>query len=394
MAFTYPTLDTTEKLQKFINGDPQLTGGFSSFQRLPSRGRYTKFLGGEFSQISYNILRISGPRVVLNSLEGIRFPERVLNHGETKLLQINHTPINRLDNAVFPNLLELVIIGNQITSLNGVRFPETLRYLTIENEQIQSLVGVHFPSNLVELNITGSRITSLKGVTFPVHVSSINLSNNQIASFDGMKFPLSLESLHLEHNNPTIIDTIRLLKYPTEVVMREIIRGYPATAEYFDSQRELKEFDMQKLQNHMLSIAKFLQPLILERKTIEEANLTEGNPRLFVRDTMNNADYLIPFDSTKTVQSAIDYLEQNYLLSVTNGYVKINLINSSNNNILDPSKIFAHENIQNENTLIIVQDNSRQPPQEGGRKQTKHNKLKMKRYKSRKCKRPFRLPIH
>lgn len=383
MAFNYPPIDTNEKLQRYIDGDPKLTDGRSPFSQLPNSEKYTKFLGRHGGYQS-NEFRISGPRMaLLESLEGIRFPERVINMGETKVLWIVNTNIHRLDNANFPNLLELNLMRNQINSLNGVRFPESLRYLTIENEPIQTLEGVQFPSNLAELHISGSRITTIKGITFPSKLTSLNLSNNQIVSFDGMKFPPLLEHLYLD-NNPLFdnIQTISLLENPSETVIRDIIRAYPQTAEYFEQQKESDKLTIGKLQNHIRSITAFLQPLIVERKAKEEAKLTEGTPRLFVENEINNNTYTIPFIASQTVQTAIDYLEQNYLLSVTNSYVKIKLTKRSDNTVLDPLRTFADFSIQNEDTLNVVQDNSSDAVRvsRGGKHQ---NKTKRKRKHSR-----------
>jgi hypothetical protein len=363
---TQPILDTIEKAQKYIND------GNNMHKLSSTSNTFTISLGESYR---------------LNSLEGIVFP---IGHpsynggthviGSISDLRLVRTHINTLRNANYPvHLKRLYIFNNNITSLNGISFPDTITELSIQEEQIQSLEGVKFPSNLKKLDLNNNRISSLKGVTFPLHVSSINLSNNQIASFDGMKFPLSLESLHLEHN-PIIIDTIRLIEDPTEVVMREIVRGYPATAEYFNSQRELKELNMRKLQNHVRSIAAFLQPLIAERKAKEEAKLTEGTHRLFVVNASNNT-YTIPFIASQTVQTAIDFLEQNYLLSVMNSYVKINLTRSSDNTVLDPLRTFASFSIQNEDTLNVVPDNSSEAVRSsrGGKHQ---HKTKRKRKRS------------
>jgi hypothetical protein len=371
---TQPILDTIEKAQKYIND------GNNMHKLSSTSNTFTISLGESYR---------------LNSLEGIVFP---IGHpsynggthviGSISDLRLVRTRINTLRNANYPvHLKRLYIFNNNITSLNGISFPDTITELSIQEEQIQSLEGVKFPSNLKKLELNNNRISSLKGVTFPLHVSSINLSNNQIASFDGMKFPLSLESLHLEHN-PIVrnIDTIRLLVHPTEVVMREIVRNYPQTAAYFEQQRELEELNMRKLQNHVRSIAAFLQPLIAERKVKEEAKLTDGTtPRLFIVNTSLNGTsttYSIPFTTSQTVQSAIDYLEQNYLLSVTNSYAKIRLTTRSDNTALNPLQTFADVNIQNEDTLNAVRDNSRAAVQNsrGGRIQ---NKTKRKRSRSR-----------
>ena len=381
MAFTYPPINTVVELDKFIKNDPKFTNGHSPLSSVPDSVKYTKFL--ENAQL-YSLFRMVGPRMRLNSLEGLQFPEIITNHRGIRVLEIHNTTINRLDNAVFPNLLELVISGNHITSLNGVTFPETLRYLTIKNEQIQSLEGVRFPSNLAELHISGSRITSLKGITFPSKLRILNLSSNQIASFDGMTFPPLLEHLDLE-NNPIDIQTIRLLvQTPSETVIRDIVRAYPQTAAYFEQQKESDKLTMGKLQNHVRSIATFLQPLIVERKSKEEAKLTEGTPRLFVVNTSNGTSttYSIPFTTSQTIQSAIDYLEQNYLLSVMNSWVNIRLTKRSDNTPLNPLHTFADVKILNEDTLNAVERRSTAAVQNsrGGRIQ---NKTKRKRSRSR-----------
>jgi hypothetical protein len=100
-------------------------------------------------------------------------------------------------------------------------------------------------------------------------------------------------------------------------------------------------------------------------------------------------EYVIPFDSTQTVQSAIDYLEQNYLLSVTNSCAEITLMKDKEK--LNPALTFANTDppIQNGNTLTALAQSSYNSSQAGGRKQTKHNKLKIKTSRSRKYKRPF-----
>ena len=55
----------------------------------------------------------------------------------------------------------------QITSLDGVIFPESLKGLYLENNQITSLDGVIFPERLECLDLQNNHITSLDGVKLP-----------------------------------------------------------------------------------------------------------------------------------------------------------------------------------------------------------------------------------
>jgi hypothetical protein len=337
---TQPILDTAEKVQNYIN--VTVDGWIKTNTQLTQATLSLENMG-------------------IQTLNGIKFPEDIQG------IQINNNPINTLDSVSFPDKLQVLIIRDcKITSLENVKFPSQLGYL----------------------NIIDTPITTLKGVVFPNRLTSLYIAGNNITSFEGMQFPLSLASFHLERNliNP---DTITLLKRPTENVMREIVRNYPQTAAYFESQRELEELNMRKLQNHVRSIATFLQPLIAVRKATEEAKLPEGKPRLFVTGPVTRERYIIPFDSKQTVQSAIDYLEQNYLLSVTNSCAEITLMKDKAK--LNPALTFANTTppIQNEDTLTALASNSYNSPQQGGRKQTKHNKLKIKTSRSRKYKRPF-----
>ena len=355
---TRTVLDTRDKLQKYVN---------DYLSRTPPRGGIVH--GEEFW-----LMNLYG----FTSLEGITFPEKVV------VINIVGTEINTLKGTIFPSgLTRLYIRKNKLTSLKDAVFPDSLKELTINNEQITALAGVRFPSGLDSLNLNDNQITSLNGCIFPLVVTSVNLSNNKITSFEGMKFPFSLVGMNIV-NNPINIQTVTLIERPTETVIREIVRAYPQTASYFDSQRELEQLTMLKLENHVQSIAKFLQPLIVERKAKEEELIRDKRtPVLFV-NTPNGQKYSIPFNGTQTVQSAIDYLEQNYLLSVMNSCVKINITKDSIQ--LDPARTFADYQIENENTLTVLQNNSLKTYQQGGRKQTKHNRLKLKKGKTRKYK--------
>ena len=100
------------------------------------------------------------------------------------------------------------------------------------------------------------------------------------------------------------------------------------------------------------SIARFLQPLVQER-ALKEAERLELMPKLFVRSaTGDSVIYTIPLDSTKPVQSVIDYLDETFLFSLTNGCSQVVLRHAGQ--FMDPEKTLADYNIQNESTITAV----------------------------------------
>ena len=124
-------------------------------------------------------------------------------------------------------------------------------------------------------------------------------------------------------------------------------------------------------------VIQFLKPLIQER-IIKEAERLESLPKLFVR--FGTTSYTIPLDTSKTVQSVIDYLDEMYLFSIVNGRALITLQYSGQQ--LVPERTLADYNIQNESTVNIV----RHPAQQGGinvrkKKHVYHRGTKLKKSK-------------
>lgn len=107
------------------------------------------------------------------------------------------------------------------------------------------------------------------------------------------------------------------------------------------------------LRKSVNSIARFLKPLVQER-ALKEAERLELMPKFFVRSTTtgDTVIYTIPLDTNKPVQSVIDYLDETFIFSLTNGCSQVVLQRAGQ--VMEPGKTLADYNIQNESTITAV----------------------------------------
>ena len=104
------------------------------------------------------------------------------------------------------------------------------------------------------------------------------------------------------------------------------------------------------LRKSVNSIVHFLKPMIQERIVQDAERLnSESRPKIFIKT--HGVIYTIPFDSTKSIQSVVDYLDEMYLFSLMNGCSRVKLVGDGKE--LNPLLTLGDYNIQNESTLYV-----------------------------------------
>jgi len=124
------------------------------------------------------------------------------------------------------------------------------------------------------------------------------------------------------------------------------------------------------LSNSVNSIIEFLKSLVEERVTTEARRLSTQQKIIIKNPYEAGRLYTIPFISTNTVQSVIDYLNKTFLFSLLNKCSQFQLIFEGKP--LEPERILAHINIQDESVLQILIHQS------GGNYKTRTNKKNKK----------------
>ena len=356
-------------------------------------------------------------------IEGVRFPANLIK------IDLGSNYIASLKGVQFPpNLTELDLGYNRINSLEGAIFPSTLTTLNLSWNDIQNLDRIQIPPRLTELQLNDNRLIHMSGVQFPPGLTKLDLSNseergddrmghgyNQLKSFNDVKFPPSLTELNLQRNR---FETLGKIIEPTPNVLQLIEHQFPKIVEEYrktltrQSQqteqatlKEISDFNQQSMQNQLRGITSFLREGMEARakqhaEQLEREGEERGKPLIYIRLIANGMRYPVPLNTTESVQSVIDYMNEHYYISsLVSNCGAIHLYKSDRRGRLDHIRVLADYNIQNGETLN-AQCRIMQYVQNGGNQTTKRfqtrnknknkksNKWSLKYKKSINCKRP------
>ena len=124
--------------------------------------------------------------------------------GDITSLQLNSIQLTSFDGTGLSGLTGLDLNGNNLTSLSGFTFPESLIQLSLMNNQLTSLSGITFPQNLASLQLYNNQLTEFDGANFP-NLYNLGLGQNQLTEFYGTGLS-SLGELELSTNQLTIFN--------------------------------------------------------------------------------------------------------------------------------------------------------------------------------------------
>jgi Leucine-rich repeat (LRR) protein len=106
-------------------------------------------------------------------------------------LHLANNAISSLEWLILPVGLSLLDVrSNRITGItNTVCFPQRLQQILLGCNQIASVLGAEFPENLRTLDLSVNKIISFSSVILPQNLQHLDLSGNAIADISSLTFP-------------------------------------------------------------------------------------------------------------------------------------------------------------------------------------------------------------
>ena len=135
----------------------------------------------------------------LTSLEGIEELEHLKYLSVCGCLVSDLTAL-RHENM--KSLLQLVLISNRLTSLEGTENLGNLYYLNVQDNRLTSLAGVEKLTNLTSLNVSMNKLTGLAGVEKLPKLEKLDASYNRVKKLPNLKKldKLKYKTCDLTHN--------------------------------------------------------------------------------------------------------------------------------------------------------------------------------------------------
>jgi Leucine-rich repeat (LRR) protein len=205
--------------------------------KLNLRGNQITSVEGLSGLVGLTYLNLSGNQITsieelsglvgLTTLElddGVADPNRIVQRKRQRIklddLDVNATSVNLCDSDItsddliliverlkeMPNLVELELDRNQITSIEGLSELVGLTTLKLYRNQITSIEGLSGLVGLTTLRLSSNKITSIEGLSGLVGLTRLDLNSNQIMSIEGLSGLVGLTTLRLSSNKITSIE--------------------------------------------------------------------------------------------------------------------------------------------------------------------------------------------
>ncbi|ODQ78793.1 hypothetical protein BABINDRAFT_167976 [Babjeviella inositovora NRRL Y-12698] len=121
-----------------------------------------------------------------------------------------------------PHLVELRVSDNYITSLNGLVFPDSVKYLELRLNRITSVESVRLPESLTRLSLAGNRLTNIDGMVLPPRLEYFGVNENSITEILHLELPESLLTLQLQGQKEGLTNILGIKKLPAGLKRMDI----------------------------------------------------------------------------------------------------------------------------------------------------------------------------
>jgi len=202
---------------------PQIPGPLNTTQKLQA---YLDSCPPNLTELDLRAQQIT-------SLAGVRFPPglkslllnfNIISELVKRRQDYSSGQVTFLAPVLFPPGLEVLELhDNRIESLEGVLFPDSLKILTLDNNDIKSLQGVQFPPQLEVLDLNINKIDNLSQFKFPVGLKELNLSDNNIFHLNSVEFPPNIEEFTID-GNP--LEDVAMMIRPNKTVVEHLKKEY------------------------------------------------------------------------------------------------------------------------------------------------------------------------
>lgn len=165
-----------------------------------------------------------------------------------------------LNDAIFPENLQEIIINYYTLSLVGVKFPKKLQKLSIFDSQ--SLIGIQFPEFLQELDLFHNN-HSLNKIILPENLYKLTLTNFKYSLVE-LKFPKNLQILELYDCETSLIGVVfpenlqeLYLSYYTCSLIGVVFPEKLRKLSLFEPSHQLDDVNLANIQELVLHIYQF-----------------------------------------------------------------------------------------------------------------------------------------
>lgn len=289
-------------------------------------------------------------------------------------LNISNNPIN-WNQCEYPidfpaGLITLKLTNCEIGNhLNKIRFPKSLKFLSLEVNQLTLIDNIWFPPNLINLGIGSNLIGRIENSLIPPSTKVIHTTENRLQGpmnlmDNSVGAPINLDILYLNFNNFHKIDD---LKFPRWLRLLNFDDCSISKLENITFQKSLVELSFNGCNIKSIRNCKFEEGSCLKYLNFSQNELTDGSLKSLELPAnlqiLNLSSNKLEFKVSESYKYTFKNLKNLKLLNLSSNKFKkiqlslelsLNSIDLSNNSLKLVQLSFNDMNINKDSDLRIV----------------------------------------